>query len=263
MLPLFVQGDHTWPLSPLQIRPPRGDVSYTLASPATLEPIGSFECASDDDVASMVERARNAQPAWEAMGPAPTCPLPAKGTRSRGGAPGRARGRDRTRVGQTPHRRADDRRVRRSGRTGAQRKACQALARDGDTLRPHGVLRFTKKLQLHYRPLGVVGVISPWNGPLILSLNPALQALVAGNTVVLKPSEVTPYSGRLSVDIFAGAGLPEGVFQVALGDGETGAALVDSDIDKVHFTGSVATGRRIAESCAAATRSLHTRAGWQ
>ncbi|MEZ5239502.1 MAG: aldehyde dehydrogenase family protein [Microthrixaceae bacterium] len=119
-----------------------------------------------------------------------------------------------------------------------------------ESARPHGILRVTKKLRLHYQPLGVVGVISPWNGPLILSLNPAIQALAAGNTVVLKPSEVTPYSGKLAVDLFSRTGLPEGVFQVALGDGETGAALVDSPVDKIHFTGSVATGRRIAESCA-------------
>lgn len=228
---------------------PTGRRRYDLASPATREPIGSFECASDQDVATMVERARNAQPTWEAMGPA------------------RRAGYLRKALAHLVSHQDDliDVIVRESGKPRTEAlmidvfAAADALAHNArhaarwlrpEKGRPHGVLRFTKKLQLHFRPLGVVGVISPWNGPLILSLNPALQALVAGNTVIVKPSEITPYSGRLAVDIFAGSGIPEGVFQVALGDGATGAALIDSDIDKVHFTGSVATGRRIAEACA-------------
>jgi succinate-semialdehyde dehydrogenase/glutarate-semialdehyde dehydrogenase len=104
-------------------------------------------------------------------------------------------------------------------------------------------------VEVNYQPLGVVGVISPWNGPLILSLNPAIQALIAGNTVIVKPSEVTPYSGKLAVDLFTEVGVPEGVIQVAMGDGETGAALVEGGVDKIHFTGSVPTGRKIAEAC--------------
>ncbi|MEZ5269340.1 MAG: aldehyde dehydrogenase family protein [Microthrixaceae bacterium] len=77
-----------------------------------------------------------------------------------------------------------------------------------------------------------------------------MQALIAGNTVIIKPSEVTPYSGKLAVDLFTEAGIPQGVIQVAMGDGQTGAALVGGGLDKVHFTGSVATGRRIAQECA-------------
>ena len=222
---------------------------YELANPATLAGIGSFECAGVQDVTAMVERAREAQPGWAALGPA-----------------GRARYLRRALAHLVSHQ--DDLVdviVRESGKPRTEAlmidvfAAADALSHTSrnaerwlrpERARPHGVLRFTKKLHLQYQPLGVVGVISPWNGPLILSLNPALQALVAGNTVVLKPSEVTPYSGKLAVDLFSRTGLPEGVFQVALGDGSTGAALVDSDIDKVHFTGSVATGRRIAESCA-------------
>jgi len=107
----------------------------------------------------------------------------------------------------------------------------------------------TKKLRIVQRPLGVVGIITPWNFPFILALNPTVQALMAGNAVVLKPSEVTPFSGRLIEDLFSDAGLPEGVFNLAIGDGETGAALVGSPVDKISFTGSVATGRRVAEMC--------------
>ncbi len=106
-----------------------------------------------------------------------------------------------------------------------------------------------KYLRIRYRPLGVVGIITPWNGPFVLSLVPTVQALMAGNAVILKPSEVTPYSGKLVGDLFERAGLPYGVLQVLLGDGETGAALVEAGVDKIAFTGSVATGRKIGESC--------------
>ena len=106
-----------------------------------------------------------------------------------------------------------------------------------------------KKLRISYRPLGVIGIITPWNFPFILSLNPTLQALVAGNSVVLKPSEVTPRSGQLVEELFSSVGLPEGVFQLVQGDGETGAALLEAGVDKISFTGSVSTGRRVAEVC--------------
>jgi succinate-semialdehyde dehydrogenase/glutarate-semialdehyde dehydrogenase len=73
---------------------------------------------------------------------------------------------------------------------------------------------------------------------------------VGGNTVILKPSEVTAFSGRLVGDLFESVGLPDGVLTVLTGDGETGAALVEAGVDKISFTGSVATGRRVAEACA-------------
>ncbi|MFC7341322.1 aldehyde dehydrogenase family protein [Saccharopolyspora griseoalba] len=114
----------------------------------------------------------------------------------------------------------------------------------------HGYLLPMKKLRINYQPLGVVGVITPWNGPFVLSLNPTVQALLAGNAVVLKPSEVTPRSGEFAVRVLREAGVPEDVVQVVHGDGSTGAALVDSEVGKIAFTGSVGTGRRIAAACA-------------
>jgi succinate-semialdehyde dehydrogenase/glutarate-semialdehyde dehydrogenase len=135
--------------------------------------------------------------------------------------------------------------------------ACDALRfyarRAGRILADRNVplhLLKTKKLRISYRPLGVVGIITPWNFPFMLALNPVAQALMAGNAVLLKPSEVTPFSGRLVGEIFRAAGLPDGVLEVLLGDGETGSALVDSGVDKISFTGSVATGRKVAEACA-------------
>jgi acyl-CoA reductase-like NAD-dependent aldehyde dehydrogenase len=108
----------------------------------------------------------------------------------------------------------------------------------------------TKKLRIAYRPLGVVGIVTPWNFPFLLTLNPTVQALMAGNAVLLKPSEITPFSAQLVERLLREAGLPEDVFQLLQGDGETGAALVEGGCDKISFTGSVATGRRVAEACA-------------
>jgi len=108
-----------------------------------------------------------------------------------------------------------------------------------------------KKLILSYRPMGVVGIITPWNFPFMLSLNPAVQAMMAGNAVLLKPSEVTPFVGIVLGQIFEAAGLPSGVFQILTGEGSTGAALIDAGCDKISFTGSVRTGRIVAEACGA------------
>jgi len=101
-----------------------------------------------------------------------------------------------------------------------------------------------------YKPLGVVGIISPWNFPFATPLEETVMALMAGNTVVLKPSELTPLSAVKIKNILTRAGLPDGVLQVATGDGSTGAALVGAGVDKIMFTGSVATGRRVAEAAA-------------
>jgi succinate-semialdehyde dehydrogenase/glutarate-semialdehyde dehydrogenase len=102
-------------------------------------------------------------------------------------------------------------------------------------------------------PLGVVGIISPWNYPFILSMTPVITALFGGNGAVLKPSELTPYSGLFAEDLCREAGLPEGLVQVIVGTGSVGAALVRSGVDKVVFTGGTETGRRVL---AAASESL-------
>src|SRR5882672_11013903 len=99
-----------------------------------------------------------------------------------------------------------------------------------------------------YRPLGVIGIISPWSFPWATPLDEVVMALLAGNTVVLKPSELTPLTGLRIKDVFERAGLPDGVLEVVTGDGSTGAALVGAGVDKIMFTGSVATGRRVDEA---------------
>src|SRR5260370_954735 len=101
-----------------------------------------------------------------------------------------------------------------------------------------------------HKPLGVVGIISPWNFPWATPLDEVVMALMAGNAVVLKPSELTPLTGLRISDVFKRAGLADGLLQVVTGDGSTGAALVGAGVDKIMFTGSVATGKRVAEAAA-------------
>ncbi len=101
-----------------------------------------------------------------------------------------------------------------------------------------------------YQPLGVVGIIPAWNYPFSIPLGEAVMSLMAGNTVIIKPSELTPFIGLKIGEIFKKAGLPENVVQIISGAGATGAALVESAPDKIMFTGSVATGKKIAESAA-------------
>jgi acyl-CoA reductase-like NAD-dependent aldehyde dehydrogenase len=116
----------------------------------------------------------------------------------------------------------------------------------------HGSLATkTKRGRLIHEPHGVLGIISPWNYPFAIPASQSLAALVSGNAVVLKPSELTPLSALELSSLFHAAGLPQDIFQVVLGDGSIGAALVESGIDKLIFTGSVATGKRIAQSAAA------------
>ena len=110
-------------------------------------------------------------------------------------------------------------------------------------------VRGGRRMKVRYAPVGVVGVIGPWNYPLNNSFGDCIPALAAGNAVVLKPSEITPLTSLLMAEMMAEAGLPEGVFQVATGRGETGAALVDL-VDYVMFTGSVKTGKRVMKQAA-------------
>jgi len=219
-----------------------------LRSPVTLDPIGELACASGDEVRAAVARARAAQPAWAA-----------KSFEERAAYLYRMAD-----VVMAAQDRIMDTVIRETGKPRAEafsmevyasvdslvfyaKRAKKFLQREKRRL--HGVMGLLKKAYVVYKPRGVVGVITPWNGPFVLSLNPTAQALMAGNTVVVKPSEVTPYSGALVAELFREAGLPENVVQVVLGDGQTGADLIAAGPDKVSFTGSVATGRKIAVAC--------------
>jgi 1-pyrroline-5-carboxylate dehydrogenase len=97
------------------------------------------------------------------------------------------------------------------------------------------------------RPYGVFAVIAPFNFPAALAVNMAAAALIAGNSVVLKPSEETPWTGAILGEIAVAAGLPSGVLNVVHGGPETGRALVEAGVDGVAFTGSAEVGRAIAQ----------------
>ena len=107
---------------------------------------------------------------------------------------------------------------------------------------------FGTRSRIEWRPYGVVGAITPWNYPLTNCFLGFLSALYAGNTVVCKPSEVTPASGELVGELLEA--LPPSVFTVIQGGGEVGAALVDAPCDKISFIGSPPTGRKIMEAAA-------------
>jgi succinate-semialdehyde dehydrogenase/glutarate-semialdehyde dehydrogenase len=106
-----------------------------------------------------------------------------------------------------------------------------------------------RKSYLQYVARGVVGVISPWNFPFVIPMGDVVAALVTGSAVVLKPSEVTPLIALKAKEIFDATGLPEDLFGVVTGGGQAGAALIESGIQKLVFTGGVETGRRVAAAC--------------
>jgi len=114
----------------------------------------------------------------------------------------------------------------------------------------HSTAAQAKSGYLCYEPLGVIGMISSWNYPLAIPMSQIVPALAAGNAVVCKTSEFTPRCGALIGKLFATAGFPQDLLTIVQGGGEVGQALIDASPDKLIFTGSVATGRHVAEACA-------------
>jgi acyl-CoA reductase-like NAD-dependent aldehyde dehydrogenase len=116
---------------------------------------------------------------------------------------------------------------------------------------PSGLLAANNSASVEYQPLGVIGVIGPWNYPVFTPMGSIAYALAAGNAVVFKPSEYTPAIGGWLVDAWSRA-VPDGkdVFTLVAGLGDTGAALCRAGVDKIAFTGSAATGRKVMAACA-------------
>jgi acyl-CoA reductase-like NAD-dependent aldehyde dehydrogenase len=214
-----------------------------VENPATGQTIAHVPDIGAHEVAELVARARSAQPGWDALG-----------------FDGRAEVMYEARTWMVENR---DRMLRtimeETGKTredaivGDWSFICDSLgfwakrARkylEDERVRPHSPFLLGKRIVVRHRPIGVVGVIGPWNFPLNLCFGDAIAALMAGNAVVLKPSEVTPLSNLLMAEGMRAAGLPEDVMSVATGGGQTGAALVDH-ADMIMFTGSTDTGRRI------------------
>src|SRR5438874_7817975 len=114
----------------------------------------------------------------------------------------------------------------------------------------HSTAAKAKRGYLTYDPLGIIAIISSWNYPLAIPLSEIIPAVAAGNAAVCKTSDFTPQCGALIEKLFIDAGFPKDLVRIVQGGGEVGQALIDASPDKVIFTGSVATGQRVAEACA-------------
>lgn len=215
-------------------------------SPATGALLGEVPVATTEDVRRAVARARRAQEAWALLPLAERCE---RILRYRNALVDRAE-------------ELVDLDARETGKTRAEALVCEVLvcaevatyyAKHAERfLAPRAIpmeLMKHRRSYVHYVPRGVVGIISPWNFPIGLTLTDTIAALVAGNAVVAKPSEVTPLVVQKTKEIWDAAGLPEDLYQVVHGYGKTGADLIDAGVNKVIFTGGVATGRRVAAMC--------------
>jgi len=115
------------------------------------------------------------------------------------------------------------------------------------TIRPSNLLLLNRRSRVNFEPLGVVLIISPWNFPFYLPFGEIIMAVLSGNAVVFKPSEFTPHVGSIIIRLLEETGFPKNLVSMIIGDGQTGAAAIDCRPDKIYFTGSVATGRKISE----------------
>jgi succinate-semialdehyde dehydrogenase/glutarate-semialdehyde dehydrogenase len=219
-------------------------------NPATGEALREFDCASDEEVHAAVARARTTQPAWNALGVERRVAILRK-------------------FQQLLHDQKSQ--VATLITQEAGKPYVEALLTEvlvvldatrylidtafeflRETPVDHGSLAMkAKRGRILREPHGVIGIISPWNYPLSIPAVDALGALVTGNAVVLKPSEFTSLVALKLQTLLRDAGVPEAIFELVVGDGATGAALLNSEIDKLVFTGSVPTGKRIAQTAAA------------
>ena len=219
-------------------------------NPATGEVLREFACAGDTEVNAAVERARSAQPEWRALGV-----------------------RRRIEVLRNFQRLLQEKtsEVARLITSEAGKPYAEAISTEvlvvldaarflienafailRDQPLPHGNLAMKLKTgRIVREPYGVIAVIAPWNYPLSTPAVETIGALIAGNAVVLKPSEFTSLTCLELSKLLYEAGVPRDLLQIVVGDGATGAALTNAAVDKIIFTGSVATGKRIAQAAAA------------
>jgi succinate-semialdehyde dehydrogenase/glutarate-semialdehyde dehydrogenase len=219
-------------------------------NPATGETLREFDCATEAEVQSAVSRARTAQPAWAALNVGRRIAILHEFQSLLHGKKSEV-ARFITREAGKPYVEALLTEV--LVVLDATRfliENARSFLRDQPVA--HGGLAMKAKTgRLLREPHGVIGIVSPWNYPFSIPAVETLAALVTGNAVVLKPSEFTSLVALELGTLLRAAGVPEAIFQVVPGDGATGAALVNAAIDKLAFTGSVATGKRIAQAAAA------------
>ncbi|HXZ33615.1 MAG TPA: aldehyde dehydrogenase family protein [Terriglobales bacterium] len=226
------------------------DRKFASVNPANGEILHEFESGTDEDVRQAVAHARSAQPAWNEIGVEPRIAILR--------AFQRRLHEKKTEVARVITREA--------GKPLAEALLTEVLVvldaarfcieKAPAFLRqqpvPHGNLAMKTKVgRILRQPYGVVGIISPWNYPFSIPATEALGALVTGNAVVLKPSEFTSLVALELAGLLYEAGVPQDILQVIVGDGSTGSALINAEIDKLVFTGSAATGKRIAQAAAA------------
>ena len=224
---------------------------HTIAveNPATGEVIATIPVQGADELAEMATRAREAQPQWEAIGFDGRARIMRRAQKWFFDNSDRVLDQVVAETGKT----YEDAQLTDFGYAAAAlgfwaKQAANYLAEERVPSWDNPTVA-GKKLVIRYVPVGLVGVIGPWNFPIVNAFGDCIPALMAGNTVILKPSEVTPLSALLMVEMMRECGLPEGVFQVATGDGSTGAALI-AQVDCVMFTGSTRTGRAVMRAAA-------------
>ncbi len=235
--------------TPVQTNGGTATATIGVENPATGELITTIPVLGTDEIAEMAKRARAAQPAWEAMG------FEARGRIMRRAQKWMLDNADRvidvvvSESGKTH----EDAQLADLGYTvsalGFWAKEAEKYLADERVPSWNNPVAAGKKLIIRYAPVGVAGIIGPWNYPIANSFGDCIPAMMAGNSVILKPSEVTPLSSLLMQEMMIECGLPEDVFQIATGDGSTGAALI-RQVDVIMFTGSSRTGRAVMKEAA-------------
>lgn len=216
-----------------------------VMNPLTGEPINTIPIMGADEVRAAAERARAAQPAWEALGV-----------------------RERVRIMRQLERIVWERQqpmidqIRQETGKAEQHALVEIFMIDTildyfsrltpKILRPQRrtpLFPIVHRASVHYKARPVVGFITPWNYPLLNGFADLLQALFAGSAIILKPSEITPFTAFLMLEWMHEAGIPQDIAQIVTGDGSTGRALIDH-VDYISFTGSTAVGRKVAVQAA-------------
>lgn len=232
--------------------------TFESLNPATGEVIATHPIHDRDDVLAAVERARSVSDWWQAIG-----------------FDGRKEYLNKWRVVLTSRlAELSDLMHREGGKPFGDAQMEAGLAIDhlawaaknakkvlGRSIVNPGMLMTNQLATVEYKPLGVVGVIGPWNYPVFTPMGSIAYALAAGNTVVFKPSEYTPTVGKFLVDTFADVLDDRPVLQLITGMGETGGHLTSAGADKIAFTGSTATGKKVMAACAETLTPVIVEAG--
>ncbi len=227
---------------------PAGVAEISVENPATGAVAGSVPDLDAAAVAEMARRARAAQPQWEAFGFEGRARILARAQKWLMDNAERVIATIVSETGKTYEDAEFAEIAYAANAFGFWAKNAPEYLAD-ERVKSAAVMLKGKKLILRYRPLGLIGVIGPWNYPLTNSFGDCIPALAAGNSVILKPSEVTPLTSLVLAEGLHECGLPADVFQVATGRGGTGAALI-GQVNMIMFTGSTKTGRKVAAEAA-------------